>query len=90
MSSSDKTPAFPVNELNENSGDICAQHFGMTLLDFFAASFPEATVSPAGAHFLMGRHPPSVMGEEYMEYLAECEAKWRYMRAASMIKVRSA
>jgi len=33
----DNTPAFPINELNQTTGDICAQHFGMTLRDYFAA-----------------------------------------------------
>lgn len=30
-------PAFPVNELNQDSGGICAQHFGLTMRDYFAA-----------------------------------------------------
>lgn len=33
----DGGPAFPVNELNQVTGDICAQHFGMTLRDYLAA-----------------------------------------------------
>ncbi len=30
-------PAFPVDELNSTSGDVCAQHFGITIRDYFAA-----------------------------------------------------
>lgn len=30
-------PAFPVNELNQTTGDIAAQHFGLSLRDYFAA-----------------------------------------------------
>ena len=30
-------PAFPVNELDQVTGNICAQHLGMTLRDYFAA-----------------------------------------------------
>lgn len=29
--------AFPVLELNHTTGNICAQHFGMTIRDYFAA-----------------------------------------------------
>ena len=29
--------AFPVLELNKVTGDVCAQHLGMTLRDYFAA-----------------------------------------------------
>lgn len=37
MSTEHGAPAFPLNELNQVTGDICAQHFGMTLRDYFAA-----------------------------------------------------
>lgn len=30
-------PAFPVDELNQQTGQVCKQHLGMTLRDFFAA-----------------------------------------------------
>ncbi len=30
-------PAFPLNELNHATGEICEQHFGLTLRDYFAA-----------------------------------------------------
>lgn len=41
MSSSDGTrdggPAFPINELNQQTGNVFAQHMGLTLRDYFAA-----------------------------------------------------
>lgn len=30
-------PAFPVNELHQETGTVCAQHFGCTMRDYFAA-----------------------------------------------------
>lgn len=37
MSKDTGGPAFPVNELNHQTGAVCAQNFGMTLRDYFAA-----------------------------------------------------
>ena len=30
-------PAFPLNELQQTTGDVSAQHFGLTIRDYFAA-----------------------------------------------------
>lgn len=36
----DAEPAFPLNELNHVTGDICEQHFGLTVRDYFIAHAP--------------------------------------------------
>jgi hypothetical protein len=44
-------PAFPLNELNQTTGDICAQHFGVTVRDYMAAKAMQglcATLTGAG------------------------------------------
>ena len=33
-------PAFPVVELDRQTGNVCDQHFGMTLRDYFMAHAP--------------------------------------------------
>lgn len=35
---SENPPAYPFNELDQTSGNIFAQHKGMTLRDYFAAA----------------------------------------------------
>ena len=41
MNESQGGPAFPVNELHTQTGDVYDQNFGMTLRDYFAArAFP--------------------------------------------------
>jgi hypothetical protein len=37
MTINDGGPAFPVNELDHVTGNICAQHVGLSLRDYFAA-----------------------------------------------------
>lgn len=34
---SNNEPAFPLNELNQTTDDLAAQHFGLTIRDYFAA-----------------------------------------------------
>jgi hypothetical protein len=38
-------PAFPLLELNAVTGDVCFQHFGMTMRDYFAAMAMQALIS---------------------------------------------
>lgn len=33
-----QAPAFPQNELSQYDGSVCAQHFGLTMRDYFAAA----------------------------------------------------
>lgn len=40
-----KEPAFPLNELNQSTGDIAAQHFGITTRDYFAAKAMQALIA---------------------------------------------
>jgi hypothetical protein len=42
---STKDLAFPQLELNSSTGDVCQQHFGMTLRDYFAAKAMQALLS---------------------------------------------
>lgn len=37
MSADTSGPAFPVDELSQYDGSVCAQHFGVTVRDYFAA-----------------------------------------------------
>ncbi len=43
-------PAFPVLELNHVTGDICYQHFGITLRDYFAAKAMSFLVPLRASH----------------------------------------
>jgi hypothetical protein len=36
MNKINNEPAFPVDELNQVHGGVCAQHFGVTMRDYFA------------------------------------------------------
>ena len=67
-------PAFPLNELNQHSGDICAQHFGMTLRDYFAAKAMQAIVTQP----------------TWETCPVEKVACWSYEQADAMLKAREA
>ena len=45
MSADTSGPAFPVDELSQYDGSVCAQHFGVTVRDYFAAKAMAAMVS---------------------------------------------
>lgn len=38
-------PAFPVNELDQVTGNLCCQHMGMSLRDYFAAKAMQGELS---------------------------------------------
>ncbi len=88
-------PAFPVNELSQVTGDICAQHFGLTLRDYFAVHADIGDVDelsvPVGV-ILLGRDVPEFKKDQAgcYEWWAEYRAKLRYMEADAMMKARSA
>lgn len=65
-------PAFPANELN-GDGSLYAQHFGLTLRDYFAAAVMPSLITPVD---LM-----------YTGY--EAEAKTAYAIADAMLKARA-
>lgn len=48
----DGGPAFPVTELNQSTGFIHAQHFGMSLRDHFAGLAMQAIQSAGGRYSL--------------------------------------
>lgn len=50
----DNTPAFPQYELSELNGDIVAQHFGMTLRDYFAAKAMQSFAADPNARWADG------------------------------------
>lgn len=74
-------PAFPLNELNQVTGDVCAQHFGMTLRDYFAAHAPAlpAKVREAFTRSLQGD------GADLKEHAQVC-ARWARLYADAMLK----
>ena len=45
MSTDTSGPAFPVDELSQHDGSVCAQHFGVTVRDYFAAKAMEALIA---------------------------------------------
>lgn len=45
-SKNDGGPAFPVLELDQRSGNVFAQHMGMTLRDWFAGQASEKDIEP--------------------------------------------
>ena len=57
---SNKEPAFPLNELNHVTGDICAQHFGLTVRDYFAARAMQSALAGATLPRLMEREPETM------------------------------
>ena len=48
MSETYNGPAFPVNELQQQTRDVCVQHFGLTLRDYFAAKAMSGMLANAG------------------------------------------
>lgn len=67
-------PAFPVNELNAHEG-LYAQHFGMTLRDYFAAKAMQCM-----------HEEPRVKPYSNLDYKAEVA----YQMADAMLKAREA
>lgn len=53
-------PAFPLNELNQTTGDIRAQHFGLTVRDYFAAKAMQAGLTGARLPGLDSGNPTAV------------------------------
>lgn len=54
-------PAFPMNELDQQTGYVAVQHFGMSLRDFFAAKamhgvFTNPISSSAAEQEYIARH----------------------------------
>lgn len=41
-----EVPAFPVDELNQQTGFVEAQHMGITIRDYFAAKSISAVLAP--------------------------------------------
>lgn len=44
----DGGPAFPVNELSQYDGSVCAQHFGISVRDYFASAAMQGLVASLG------------------------------------------
>lgn len=83
-------PAFPFNELNQQTGLVHVQHFGMTLRDYFAAKAMQAVLSRDLA--------PAVTGNRLLKW-AEVRvddpyyprvASKAYQVADAMLKAREA
>jgi hypothetical protein len=68
-------PAFPVNELNQRSGNIFANHLGMSLRDYFAAAFMHS-------HVQMNAH-------NINDHQARTAARFAYMVADAMLTERT-
>jgi hypothetical protein len=69
----DGGPAFPLNELNHVTGDICAQHFGLTVRDYFAAKAMQAIRTDVEFDL---RHDPDQVADRAYE-LADAMLKAR-------------
>lgn len=76
--SKDKTggPVFPLNELDQITGFICEQHFGITVRDYFAG---QALAGDFAA------------GEDSLIYAAKSQeeaARYYYKMADAMLRAR--
>lgn len=83
--------AFPMALAISPEGDIHQGWEGMTLRDYFAAKEPigEDTVTPELATNLMGTPTPTGGIVERAKWWAEAEARYKYLRADAMLKVRA-
>lgn len=72
--------AFPLNELNQVTGDICAQHFGMTLRDYFAAKAMQA--------FAQGITGLGTVDRQQQDEALNLLAKFAWQTADAMLRVR--
>jgi hypothetical protein len=72
-------PAFPLDELNHVTGHICAQHFGLTVRDYFAAKALGALIGHQGKD-------PANCGKKAVPTLA----RYAYEYADEMLKARQA
>lgn len=79
MSETYNGPAFPVNELHQQAGDVCVQHFGLTLRDYFAAKAMQSVLIGA-----------TVVGEDAIPKLAAQLGQIAYVIADAMLKARLA
>ena len=73
LNTSFNPPAYPSDELNQSTGDICVQHQGNTLLDYFAG---EAMKGYLSGHY----------GEQCGDAV-KC-ADWSYEQAIEMLRAR--
>ena len=81
-------PAYPSRELDQSTGQVCAQHLGMTLRDYFAVhSAFEADIPEELATELMGCDQPTT-GVDNVRWWAEVAARYRYLCADAMLKAR--
>lgn len=80
MNAEANCPAFPVVVLNSTSGEICAQYFGATLRDFFAAKAMEA--------ILQCDFPSKIPDKDTGLTVGEYVAKKAYTMADAMLAER--
>ncbi len=67
-------PAFPVDEISQYDNSVCAQHFGVTVRDYFAAHAPE---------------PPNDFAWKDGETdVVQRLVRWRFAYADAMLKAR--
>ena len=81
MSTDTSGPAFPVDELSQHAGSVCAQHFGVTQRDYFAAHAPP----PPDYEFWISQVARTTYG---VISDAQCLAKWAYEYADAMLAAR--
>ena len=74
-------PAFPVNELNNQTGHVCAQYLGITTRDYFAAKAMAALISTPLAEWPDVAHIILITPESVSEVA--------YALADAMLAVRS-
>ena len=83
-------PAFPLNELDQITGQIHAQHFGMTLRDYFAAKASEEDIGfwrPTGRMAITAN---SITGRPLEVPELRTREQARYAFADAMLKAREA
>ena len=84
-------PAYPLLELHQVTGQVCAQHFGLTMRDYFAASVQVSDdLDRSFLEALTGRARPDWRYDPIgvLQFDAEVRAKLRYIEADAMLKAR--
>ena len=65
MSADNGGPAFPLVELERTTGDVCDQHFGLSVRDYFAAKAMQVILTKDGL-CIAGHSHEGVAQDSYM------------------------
>ena len=81
-------PAFPLVELDRQTGNVCDQNFGMTLLDYFAGQALNGVIKNWGIYHRKASGGDG-LGNEFTPENMELMAEDAYALADAMIKERN-